>query len=174
MPQSSNYIKVRSGRALRRKNEESEQRKTIAGSNDVDNMPGASTTGPHRNPTGVPMPGQYETSVEFGEGLSTRVSGMGISGVGMPVEVPRDPLSSANLYPYSTMDKQNDLMKQANPGELEGSSILADGTVEYNPSNVVNSGTVHIELERTTSIDGDRIKRTRARHRRIVMKDTLT
>jgi len=175
MPQSENYIKVSSGRALRRKNKESLQKTQVAGSNDEDNIPGATTTGPYRNPTGVPMPGAYETSVEFGEGLSTRVSGMGISSVGMPPEVPRDALSSTDtIYPYSTSQVFADKMKLANPGEMTGSSLLVDGTVEYNPSEITNAGSVTIEPERTTSIDGDRIKRTRARHRRILIKDTLT
>jgi hypothetical protein len=101
---------------------------------------------------------------------------MGKGGVNMPPEVARDPLSYQNApAPYNYSGGWFDMWgKRSDLSEVTGSSILSTGSVENMPSQVIKTGVVSIELERTTSLDKDRIKREKKRHRRRVMKDTLT
>ena len=163
MPESSNYIKVRSGRSLRRQNAESQQRIQIAGSNDISNQPGANGIHtPIRTLTGVLQPGQYEVSAAFfGETLTTRTGGMGSGGVEMPPLKPRAALDARDaIYPFNYNSRWLGQNKVSDSQDLPFSQIVA-GSVEVNPSEVVNSGSIVNALERTTSLDGNRATRAR-------------
>lgn len=170
---TSNYIKVRSGRSLRRQNSRSEQRIQIAGSNDVDNQPGKTVNSASliTTLTGVPQPNQVTTDVQFGETPTTKQGGMGTGSVGMPPLVPREPLSSRDLvYPFSYTHR----LRQWN--QLSGDSLLSDidkpdvtnnaGSNWQQPDKTTRSGDVFIETDRTVGKDQERLGRTRNRRRR--------
>jgi len=163
MPQSSNYIKIKSGRMLRRQNSNSQQRVQIAGSNDIDNQPGGTTAHtPIRTLTGVLQPGSYDVvDPFFGETLTTRIGGMGSGSVGeVPIKA-RGALSVADApYPFNYNSRWTAQNKVADTQNLPQSRIIA-GSVEVNPSEVVKSGNMSNALERTTSLDGNRHLRAR-------------
>ena len=164
---SSNYIKIKSRRLLRRQIKASKQNINTAGSNDLDNTPG-STRGSTSTPTETTtmMSGQYSSNeVFFGESLSLQSGGMGMGSVSVPPEKPRDSSTSENMGAYyKTSTSIRDLNRPRN-ADLPG-SYIEPGSVESNPLEGGQAGSVTQETERTTSVDGDRIKRTRARDRR--------
>jgi len=157
----SNYIKVKSRKQLRREIEKSMLKIDKAGSNDQ--QPGTTqVNNPVRNPTGVPMPGAHEnSSIFWGEGLTTTQGGMGSGGVGAPPEVARKAISSSEaIYPYSVTAHKSVQYKIQELSDMPNSRIVA-GTNEQNPFASQNAGSITNALERTTSLDKDRVERAK-------------
>lgn len=168
---SSNYIKIKSRRLLRRQIRASEQATQIAGTNDISNNPGSvSPNSPLQNPTGVNAPNSFSvTEAFYGESLSLNSAGSGLGSVQMPPEQPRAPISSDGLGPrYKIATTIRDMLRPTNPN-LPGSEIQAGSNLQ-NPLGSGQAGNMSEELERTTSIDGYRSVRTRDREKRRVRR----
>lgn len=168
-PPSSNYIKVKSRRALRRENEASLQRIYKAGTNDIDNQPGATGINtPISSITGVPQPDTVTSDVQFGEALTTYSGDMGKGSVGMPPEKPRPILTSNELhYPYSYTQRQRQLNRdQDYPADNIQQSGMSAGANISQPEATTKSGTVAKYTDRTTGPDPQRLSRERLRRKK--------
>lgn len=166
-PPSSNYIKVKSRRRVKRENEESHLRKTKAGT--MYEMPGkAHLQSPIRSITGISMPQSFvPTEVDFGETLTTRSAGTGKGTVHMPPEQARPILTShMQIYPWSFTQRWRAWGKLADSplSDIDRPYVQA-GAIWCNPSATTGPGSMHKELERTSGPDSNRIKRTRRREK---------
>lgn len=170
---SSNYIKVKSSKRLKTDNRNAKIGNPIAGSNDVENQPGSTTShGPITTATGVNQPNTITSGIWFGETYTSASGGMGIGAVDAPPQVSGPPLTSDRLiYPYSYSQRQRRRNQLTEPRiDSLGEVRITSGQVENNPSGVSTSGEVRNELDRTTSKDDNRKYRTRDRRRRNLTK----
>lgn len=167
MTSSSNYLKIKNRRLLRRQIRDSKQLIQTAGSNDADNMPGSvSGSSNTENSTGVPMPNSYyNTEVFYGDSLSLHSAGSGVGSVGMPPEQPREPINSDGIGPRAKIASTiRDSLRPRN-ADLPGSQIQAGSNIQ-NPLGNSYAGEMSEELDRTTSLDGYRNERFRNRDRK--------
>jgi hypothetical protein len=165
-PPSSNYIKVKSRKKLRKEILDSKQAILKAGSNDIDNQPGStSISGPISNPTGVHQPNTITTNVQFGETYTSHVGGMGVGSVEGPPEKPRDSLSSNDThYPYTNTQKWRQMNKQVeHPANLIPQSGMIYGSNDNQPVGTTGAGSLTKQPDRTTAKDPERRKRYKKR-----------
>ena len=175
MPQSENYIKTRSRRELRRLIKNSNQIILKAGTNDIDNQPGSTTSGnPIRNETGVPQPGEYAPEVQTNKIVSEtgRItsSSFGSGNVEQPPADPKKPLNSTNQiyyppYVQSQTWRDRTLLNDA-PSTIADRHTTVAGEVDQQPFGTNNAGELSKEPERTVGLDGNRIVRERTRRRK--------
>lgn len=148
-------IRTRSRRWLRRKINERGLKKS--GSNDTDNQPGKTTLSQEADIT------LYETNIQHGEVLNVNSAGGGKGSVDAPLETPIPVLTQDMApYPHALGDRRDVVNKGLSDlGQFRG---INTGAVDDAPSSSNNTGSVTIEVDRTTGKDPDRVKRTRERH----------
>lgn len=164
-PPSSNYIKAKSRRQLRREIDQGKLVINKAGSNDIDNQPGTTAIGnPTYNPDGVSQPDTITGNVSFDNTISLHMGGMGIGSTDAPVLQARPHSTELDgTGPEKTAERFRNRSKLGDKANSLPYSFIQAGSNDSQPGVTYNSGSNFKQLDRTTGPDPDRIPRYRVR-----------
>jgi hypothetical protein len=165
-PPSSNYIKVKSRRTLRREIDQGKLVVLKAGSNDIDNQPGTTAIGnPTFNPDGVHQPDTITGNEHSGDTISLHMGGMGIGSVGTPPthgRAHKTELDGTNQE-IITDKFRNRIKSYDEKANSLPHSFIEAGSNDSQPGVTYDSGSNNKQLNRTTGLDPDRLRRYRLR-----------